>query len=119
MRGTALPFYHSLNKKPLVFGCCNKEYFNLLATICFALVYSGRLVNIYSDVFALVIFIVGFYFGCKISAADPQIMEVYRRHLHTKDYYPPISGIHAPVKFLKPSVEFYKGKKNVINLNIS
>ena len=109
MRGTPLIYYHSLNKKPLTLGV-NREFFSLSLTLCFLLVFSGRFVNLYSYVVAGILFAVAFFIGRKISAADPQIMEVYRKHINLKVYYPPISGIHARVAVLKPSVPFYEGK---------
>lgn len=109
MRGTPLPYFHSLNKKPLVYGV-NRELFNLIITLSVALAYSGRFLNIIADLSAGLIFIICTYFGRKISKADPQIMEVYKRHIHYKNYYPPISGIHANTPLLKSSVPFYEGK---------
>jgi type IV secretory pathway TrbD component len=109
MRGTPIPFYHSLNKKTLPLGC-NKEMLNLISTLSFALAFSGRFLNIYTDFIAIIFFLTALYFTRKISAVDPQIMEVYRRHIHLKKYYPPISGIHAQVPLLKPSVPYYEGK---------
>lgn len=110
MRGTPLTFYHSLNKQTLVMGV-NKELINLLATLSFALAFSGRFVNIYADAVAAVLFISGFALARKLTKIDPQIMEVYRRHIHYRKYYAPIAGIHANSKILKPSVPFYVGKK--------
>ena len=110
MRGTPLPFYHSLNKSTLIKGV-NKELFDLIITISIALAFSGRFINIYTDLLAIIIFGVSIYFAKKMSAVDPQIMEVYRRHIHLKKYYPPISGIHATMPILKPSVPFYEGKR--------
>ena len=112
-RGDLLPFYHSLNKKTLIFGC-NPLFFNLLLLFCGVFVFTGKLVNWYSDAFAVVLFVVGFFFGYRISQADPQIGEVWKRSLYIKDYYPPNAGIHAATPVLKASVPFYKGKKNVI-----
>ncbi len=110
MRGTPLIFYHSINKKPLVMKV-NREFLYLAGIFCFLLAFSGRLINIFSDVMAIGLFLMALFIGRRISAVDPQIMEVYRRHRMIKDYYPPISGIHAEIKILKPSVPFYEGKK--------
>lgn len=109
MRGTAIPFYHSINRKVLIMGV-NKELFNLIVTLAFILAFSGRFINLYTDILAAMLFSGGYFFGRKITAVDPQIMEVYRRHIHMRDYYPPLSGIHAYVKPPKPSVPFYEGK---------
>lgn len=109
MRGTPLPFYHSLNKTTLSMGV-NKELFDLVVTLCFTLAFSGHFINLFTDFLAVVVFLASLYFGRKLSAVDPQIMEVYRRHIHLKKYYPPISGIHATIAILKPSVPFYEGK---------
>lgn len=109
MRGTPLPYFHSLNKKPLVSGV-NRELFNLISTLSIALAYSGRFLNVLADFCAILLFVICIYFGRKISKVDPQILEVYKRHIHYKNYYPPISGIHASTPLLKSSVPFYEGK---------
>lgn len=109
MRGTPLPFYHSLNKQTFIMGA-NKEVFNLLATLCFAIVFSGRFINLIADLFAVLLFVFGLHFDRKLTKVDPQIMEVYRRHIHYRKYYPPIAGIHADNKIIKPSVPLYVGK---------
>ena len=109
MRGTPLIFYHSINRKPLVMKV-NRDFLYLAGIFCFLLAFSGRFISIVSDVLAIALFLIAVFVGRKISAVDPQIMEVYRRHRTTKDYYPPISGIHAWIKPLKPSVPFYEGK---------
>jgi type IV secretory pathway TrbD component len=109
MRGEPIMFYHSINKKPLVFfGKVNKTSFDLILTFTLATAFSGRFINIFADVVAAAIFIIGIYFAEKLSKIDPQIMEVYRRHIHYKSLYVPISGIHAPLKIVKPSVPFYE-----------
>lgn len=109
MRGEPLIFYHSLNKKPLTLGV-NREFLSLTATLCFLVVFSGRFMNLYSYITGGGFFAIALFIGRKISAADPQIMEVYRKHIHIRSYYPPVSGIHAPIAALKPSVPFYEGK---------
>ena len=109
MRGTPLPFYRSLNQYTFIWGI-DKEAFNLMATLCFAIGFSGRFINIYTDLLAIGLFAVFLKLGRMATKQDPQIMAVYRRHIHYKKFYPPISGIHADVKLLKPSVPYYEGK---------
>lgn len=88
----------------------NKGLFNLSITICIALAYSGRFINLYADIVAGLLFAVALFLGRRVTKIDPQILEVYKRHIHSRDYYPPISGIHAEVKAPKSSVPFYEGK---------
>lgn len=109
MRGTPLSFYHSLNKTTTIMGV-NKELFNLLSTLAFAIAFSGRFINIFADVFAIGFFLAGYKLAKQLSTVDPQIMEVYRRHINYRKYYPPIAGAHANNKIIKPSVPYYVGK---------
>ena len=109
MRGTPLPFYHSMNKQTFIMGV-NNEVFNLLLTISVAVAFSGRFINVFADILAVLIFVIGVALGKKLTKVDPQIMEVYRRHIHYRKYYAPTAGIHADSKIIKPSVPFYVGK---------
>lgn len=109
MRGTPLPFYHSINKNTLVFGKINKPAFDLLITLILAIAFSGKFINVYTDAFAGIFFIIGFILAKQLTRIDPQIVEVYRRHINYRSYYKPQSGIHALVKIIKPSAPFYDG----------
>ena len=110
MSGTTIKFFHSLNKKPLTFGV-NKELYGLIVAFTIAIIISGQLFSFYTDVFAICFFISATYFGRKLTAIDPEIIEVYKRHLRYNNYYPPIPGIHAKVPLLRPSVPYYEGGK--------
>lgn len=112
MRGTAVPFYQSLNRSFHILGV-DRSLFYLFIALCLPLAFASRL-NVKIDIIAVGLFFVFYTVGVLITRADKQIIHVYRRHIHYQKYYSTHSGIHATVPLLKPSVPFYEGKRGLV-----
>lgn len=111
-RGTPAPFYQSLNRQFLVLGV-ERSLFFLLLPLSLPLPFSAHFAP-KMDLIAVVIFLFLHVIGVLITRADPNMIEVFKRHINYRKYYDPIAGIHAPIKILKPSVPFYVGKKGLV-----
>ena len=75
--------------------------------------FSARLAPLMDGV-AIIVFTVLYTTGVLITRADNQMLAIYRRHIHYKKYYTAISGIHAKITTVKPSVPFYQGKRGLV-----
>ncbi len=111
-RGTAVPFYQSLNRQFLVLGV-ERSLFFLLLSLSLPIPFSAHFA-LKMDLIALGLFLVLHVAGVMITRADPNMIEVFKRHINYRKYYDPISGIHAQNKIIKPSVPYYIGKKGLI-----
>ncbi len=112
MRGTVAPFYQSLNRQFLVMGV-ERSLFFLIIPLTLPLPFSAHFAP-KMDIIAFGIFLVLHMVGVLITRADPQIIEVFKRHINYRKYYDPVSGIHAQIKILKPSVPVFVGKKGLV-----
>lgn len=111
-RGTAVPFYQSLNRPFLVMGV-ERSLFFLLLPLALPLPFSAHFA-LKMDLMAIVLFLILHVVGVMITRADPNMIEVFKRHINYRKYYDPIAGIHAIPKILKPSAPYYVGKKGLI-----
>lgn len=105
MRGTSAIYFTALNRHFTVCGV-ERSLFYLFVGIGLAIAFSARL-SLGMDIVALVIFLGLHAIGVLITRLDPQILLIYRRHIHLRSYYAPCPGVHAKIPILKPSVPFY------------
>jgi len=111
-RGTATIYFKSLNRQFNIFGV-DRQLFFLFVGITLPIAFAARLTPI-MDGLALIIFTILHISGILITRADHQMLLIYRRHIHYKSYYTHISGIHAQIPPLKPSVPIYQGKRGLV-----
>lgn len=112
MRGSSAIYFKSLNRHFTILGV-DRQVFFLLVGLCLPIAFSGHLAPS-MDGIAFGIFMVLYIAGVLITRTDPQIVSIYRRHIHYKKYYKNIAGIHAPVLRVKESVAFYQGKRGLV-----
>ena len=112
MRGTPVTYFKSLNRPFTVLGV-DRALFYVFVGLCLAIAFSARLSPM-MDVIAGVVFMLLHMVGVLVTRLDPQILPIYRRHIHYRTYYAPHAGIHANVPLIKPSVPFYQGKKGLV-----
>lgn len=112
MRGTPAIYFQSLNRHFNVLGV-DRQLFFLFVGLCLPIAFSARLSPI-MDIVALSIFIFFYVIGVLLTRVDNQILSIYKRHIHYKKYYAAVSGIHAKVPVVKPSVPFFQGKRGLI-----
>ncbi len=91
----------------------DRQLFFLLLGLCVPIAYSARF-SVQMDFLAFVVFVAGFIGGVFMTRADAQFMPIYLRHIRYKSYYAPISGIHAAIRLVKPSVPIYQGKSGLV-----
>jgi type IV secretory pathway TrbD component len=111
-RGTSVIYYQSLNRQFLVLGV-ERALFFLLLPLSLPIPFSAQFAP-KMDLIAIVIFLFLHVAGVLITRADPNMIEVFKRHIHYRKYYDPIAGIHAQNKIIKPSVPYYVGKKGLV-----
>lgn len=109
MRGTPVTYFKSLNRPFTVLGV-DRALFYVFVGLCLAIAFSARLSPV-MDLIAGMVFMVLHVIGVLITRLDPQILLIYRRHIHYRNYYAAHAGMHANVPSIKPSVPFYQGKK--------
>jgi CcmD family protein len=109
MKGTSITYYQSLNRDSLVLGV-EKTFLYLSLMPCLLLAFSARF-NLIFIVIGVLLFIFLLMMGRRLAKLDKQMLVIFKRHIHLKKYYPPISGVHAPITLLKPSVSPYAGKR--------
>jgi type IV secretory pathway TrbD component len=112
MRGTSAVFFKSLNRNFTVMGV-DRQLFFLFVGLCLPIAFSARLTPL-MDLIAGVIFLVMNAIGVLVTRADPQILAIYRRHIHYKRYYRANPGIHATIPQVRASVPFYQGKRGLV-----
>jgi len=112
MRGTPALFFNSLNRPFLVAGV-ERQLFFLMVGLSLPIAFIGRLAPS-TDLIAFILFVVLHVIGVLVTRIDYQILPLYRRHIYYKNYYSAISGIHANVPLLKPSVPVYQGQRGLI-----
>lgn len=109
MHGTPVTYFQSLNRHLTVCGV-DRAWFYVCVALSLAIAFSARL-SLCMDVIAGVVFLIGHAVGVYLTRLDPQIVAVYRRHIHYRQHYDPSAGIHAPVPVVKPSVPLYAGQR--------
>jgi type IV secretory pathway TrbD component len=105
-------YFKSLNRQFHIIGI-DRQLFFLLLGLCAPIAYSARFA-IGMDIAAIVLFLVGYIAGIFMTRADPQLLQIYLRHIKYRNYYAPESGIHSPIRLVKPSVPIYQGKKGLV-----
>lgn len=105
MRGTPAIYFTALNRHFTVCGV-ERSLFYLFVGISLAIDFSARL-SVCMDIVACIIFLGLHSIGVLVTRLDPQILQIYRRHIHIQSYYAPHPGVHAKIPLLKPSVQFY------------
>ena len=98
----------SLNRPFFIMGVDRRLFFLLLG-FCVPIAYSARF-SLEMDIITIIIFSLGYIAALLITRADPEFLQIYIRHIKYRKYYAAQAGIHAPIKFLKPSVPLYQGK---------
>lgn len=88
-----VPYYASLNR-PFTFLGVERSLFFLILGICLPLAFSDRLLPV-GDMFAGALYAFLHALGVYITRLDPQMVQLYRRHLRYRRYYAPLRGIHA------------------------
>jgi type IV secretory pathway TrbD component len=112
MRGTPVLFYQSLNRQFLVLGV-ERSLFFLLLPLSLSLPFSAHFA-LRMDLIAIALFLFLHVIGILITRADPNMIDVFKRHIHYRKYYDPIAGVHAQIKIIKPSVPYYVGKRGLV-----
>lgn len=112
MSGTPELYFKSLNRHFHVLGV-DRQIFYLIVGLCLPIAFSGRL-SLLMDGLAFALFALLYVIGLLITRADPQMLAIYRRHIHYRKYYAAQPGIHAKVKLVKPSVPVYEGKQGAL-----
>ena len=112
IRGTPSLYFQSLNRPFNVLGV-DRQLFFLFVGLCLPIAFAARL-NLVVDLITLVLFLFLHTIGILVTRADQQILAIYRRHIHYRNYYAAYPGIHAKVALVKPSVPFYQGKKGLV-----
>ncbi len=109
MRGTSALYFKALNHHFHVSGV-DRPLFYLFLGLCLPIAFSAHL-NWLMDAIALFVFLILYTIGVLITRIDPQILTVYRRHIHYQNYYPAHPSVHANNAVIKPSVPFYLGQR--------
>lgn len=112
MRGTPTQYFQSLNRSFNVFGV-DRQLFYLFVALCLPIFFAGHF-KLYVDLIAGSLFVILHAIGVLITKADQQILKIYQQHIHYRKYYAPVSGIHAKVRLIKPSVPYYEGKRGLV-----
>jgi type IV secretory pathway TrbD component len=112
MRGTPALYFQSLNRPFTVLGV-DRALFYLFVGLCLPIAFSGRLMPL-MDLLAGLIFMGLYGMGVLITRVDPQMLLIYRRHIHYRAFYAAAPGLHAPIHYVKPSVPFYQGKRGLL-----
>lgn len=112
MRGTVAIYYKALNREFNVLGV-DRQLFYLFVGLTLPIAFSARL-SLVMDGVALLVFACLHGAGVLITRADNQMLAIFRRHIHYKKYYPPVSGIHALPRVVKASVPYYQGKRGLV-----
>lgn len=105
-------YFKSLNRHFTICGV-DRQLFFLFVGLTLPIAFSARL-SLLMDGIAFVIFIVLYSIGVLVTRKDPQILAVYRRHIHYKKYYRANASVHAASLRVKPSVPFYQGKRGFV-----
>lgn len=105
-------YFKSLNRQFHIMGI-DRQLFFLLLGLCAPIAYSARF-SVVMDLIAGMLFLVGYIGGVFITRADPQLLQIYLRHIKYKNYYAPLPGVHAPIRLVKPSVPVYLGQKGFV-----
>lgn len=111
-RGTAAPYFKSLNRPILILGV-DRSLFFLLAGVCLPIAFSGHLAPL-MDLMATVIFAIGYAFCLLITRADSQILVLYRRHIRYHVYYSAQPSIYSQEIIHRPSVPIFSGKRGIL-----
>jgi type IV secretory pathway TrbD component len=111
MHGTPAIYFTALNRHFTVCGV-DRSLFYLFVGISLAIAFSARL-SLGMGVVAGGIFLGLHAIGVLVTRLDPQILLIYRRHIHWQSYYDPHPGINAPIPLLKSSVPFYGTKRGL------
>ena len=109
MRGTPIIYFKSLNRPFTVMGV-DRSLFYLFVALGLAIAFSARL-SLMMDAVAGLVFMLLHSVGVLVTRVDSQILPIYRRHTHYKNYYAAQAGIHAKVPPVKPSVPVYQGQR--------
>jgi type IV secretory pathway TrbD component len=112
IRGTSTTYFKSLNRTFNILGV-DRQLFFLFLGLCLPIAFSARL-KISMDIVALVVFLILHVIGILVTRIDNQLMAIYRRHIHYKNYYAANPGILAEIPLLRPSVPIYQGKRGLV-----
>lgn len=111
-RGTAAPYFKSLNRPILVLGV-DRSLFFLLVGVCLPIAFSGHLAPL-MDFVTLTIFAMGYAFCFLVTRADPQTLVLYRRHIRYRRYYAAQPSVCSQTVAPRPSVPIYSGKRGTL-----
>ncbi|MFZ0219063.1 MAG: VirB3 family type IV secretion system protein [Candidatus Aquirickettsiella sp.] len=114
MRGTSTLYFKALNRDFHVLGV-DRQLFYLFVGLCLPIAVSAHL-NWLMDLIALCIFMILYMAGVFITRIDKQMLAIYRRHIHYKEYYPTYPSVYAKNVLIKSSVPFYQGKRGFFNV---
>ncbi len=106
-----MPFFQALNKNFTICGV-EKRLFFLIFSFSAIIPYSARF-RWQADLIAGTIFFSFYIVAFYVTKADSQMIDIFKRYIGYKDYYAPISGIHAHEKRLTYSVSEYEGKRGI------
>ena len=109
MRGTPTTYYQSLNKQFLIAGV-EKKLFFLIAALTTPFAAAGHFTSWRLNVTTVVLFALVYSVGVVITRIDPQMFEIYKRHIRYNTYYHPLSRVGAKLGRIKPSVPNISGK---------
>lgn len=112
LRGTSAIYFKSLNRNFTVLGV-DRQLFYLFVGLTLPIAFAARL-KPFMDGIALIVFVILYIVGVLITRSDAQMLPIYRRHIHYRNYYTAVSGIHAKISRLKSSVPIYQGKRGLV-----
>lgn len=107
-RGTAAPYFKSLNRPILIFGV-DRSLFFISAGLCLPIAFSGHLAPM-MDVITGLIFFSSYLAALWITRADPQMLALYRRYIQYHDQYSAQPVIYGPALIPKSSVPAHCSK---------
>ena len=102
MQGTPKRYYTALNRAHHLAGV-DRSYFLVLVALTVPIAFADGF-GWMMDMTAGLIFISGYGVGLLMMRADPQMLDLYRRHIRYARYYAALPGIAAKVALPKASV---------------
>ena len=88
-----IPIYRALNRSGLILGC-DRELLLSSALIATTMIFVAA--TILSAIIGVMLWIVCFALLRKMGKADPQLRQIYLRHIKYQAYYPPRATPFAP-----------------------
>lgn len=97
-----IPIRRSLNRPILLMGG-ERILVMINITIICALIF-GVGINKLTVITALLLATLGMWFLSRIAKSDPQMTQIYLRHIKYKEFYPAQSSVQAGTAYIKPSI---------------